>query len=354
MGGCRALSNSRPEADGFHELLDDREQDMFDLAVDRERRREQQGYVTPAQARAFLQSARELRLGPDVTPPSSPVARAYFRAMESPGGSDTATQASGTSADPPDTADAIGAVMDVLFEAGVLTGQPRALLGGAVGDAPRLTRIQTLMQFAAEHDQGAFSRRTAELAYLANTLVAGCSIQARPFTAAEASDAAAATCNLGLEHWTGHWLEGSPLPDDFLVEQDLVGVFQVGWTILHTQVGLFAANRLIDVLGEVTCDDREIQSSLDALRHDLTRQCRAGAPWRARDALDVIAILDTPAWAALLGLIDECPVVHAALGATQGSRARSVGASAFEFISENRQIESVRQFMRSLPDLLRT
>jgi hypothetical protein len=61
MGGCRALSYSRPEADGFHDLLADQEQDMFDLAVDRERRREQQGYVTPAQARAFLQSARELR-----------------------------------------------------------------------------------------------------------------------------------------------------------------------------------------------------------------------------------------------------------------------------------------------------
>jgi len=32
---------------------------------------------------------------------------------------------------------------------------------------------------------------------------------------------------------------------------------------------------------------------------------------------DVIAILDTPAWAALLGLIDECPVLHAALRASR-------------------------------------
>jgi hypothetical protein len=130
-------------------------------------------------------------------------------------------------------------------------------------------------------------------------------------------------------------------------------VFQVGWTILYSQVCLFAANRLIDVLGEVTCNDREIQSSLDALRIDMTRQCQAGTPWRARDALDVIAILDTPAWAALLGLIDECPVVHAALGASQGSRVRSVGASAFEFISESRQLASVREFMDALPEILR-
>jgi hypothetical protein len=32
---------------------------MFDLAFNRERRREQQGYVTPAEARAFLQMSRQ-------------------------------------------------------------------------------------------------------------------------------------------------------------------------------------------------------------------------------------------------------------------------------------------------------
>ena len=81
----------------------------------------------------------------------------------------------------------------------------------------------------------------------------------------------------------------------------------------------------------------------------MARHWRAGAPWRARDALDVIAILDMPAWAALLGLIDECPVIHAGIGASRDSRTRAVSATAFEFISENSQIASVREFMRSLP-----
>jgi hypothetical protein len=76
-------------------------------------------------------------------------------------------------------------------------------------------------------------------------------------------------------------------------------------------------------------------------------------PWRARDALDVIAILDMPAWAALLGLIDEFPVLHAALRASRNPRQRSVSATAFEFISENGQITAVREFMRSLPETLR-
>src|SRR5215510_3753127 len=58
MSGCRTLSNSKPEVDGLNELLIDGDQAMFDLAVGRDQRREQQGYVTPAQASAFLQMSR--------------------------------------------------------------------------------------------------------------------------------------------------------------------------------------------------------------------------------------------------------------------------------------------------------
>jgi hypothetical protein len=63
-------------------------------------------------------------------------------------------------------------------------------------------------------------------------------------------------------------------------------------------------------------------------------------------------ILDMPAWATLLGLLDECPVMHAGLSASRGSHARTVNASAFEFISSNRQIASIHAFMRSLPETL--
>jgi len=60
MRGCLRLSNGAREADGFHDLLDDLEQDLFDRGARREARRATQGYVTPAQARAFLQAARAL------------------------------------------------------------------------------------------------------------------------------------------------------------------------------------------------------------------------------------------------------------------------------------------------------
>jgi hypothetical protein len=207
------------------------------------------------------------------------------------------------------------------------------------------------MQFVLDHDQIAYSTRSDELVYLANTLMAGCSIQARPFTAQESFDAAVAACNLGLENWPSRWLPAEAIApsQSFLVDHDLVSVFQVGWTVLYNDVSMYAAKQLIGVLMRMRCDDREIQAGLDALRIEMARHWRAGAPWRARDALDVIATLDMPAWAALLALIDECPVLHAGVGASRNSRVLSVNVSDFEFISENSQIASDREIMQSLP-----
>ena len=206
--------------------------------------------------------------------------------------------------------------------------------------------------------------RTQELAYLVNTIAAGCSIQGRTLTVQEASDAAVAVCNLGLENWPRRWLPaearrgfsareaGTVLPDDFLVGQDLVCVFQVGWAVLHQEVCMDTAARLVRILAHVRCDDHEMQADLDALRVEMARHWEAGAPWEARDALDVIMILDAPAWATLVGLIDEFPLMHAAIGASHGSHIRAVSVSAFEFISENSQIASIHEFMRLLPDTL--
>jgi hypothetical protein len=352
MRACVRLSNSGFELDGLDDLLDDRAQDMFDLSVDRDQRREKQGYVTPAQARAFLHSARRILLEETVAPAASPLARAYFREVEPfvPSepevGSPAGLLNSASESEPPDLSDRVASIVDVLRDAGVLTPPPRALLGAGAEDekAPALPRIQAFLQAALDLDPVTYSQRTEELAYLANVLVAGCSIQTRRFTEREASDAAIAICNLGLENWPDHWA---------LAEQDLVRVFQVGWTILYTKVCLFATDRLLDVLAELRCSDRAIQSSLNEIRIDLMKQHHIGTPWGAREHLDGLAMLDLTAWAAILGLIDELPVMPAAILATTAAGMRSFDASAFTFISENSQIASIREFMRTLPDLLR-
>jgi hypothetical protein len=326
MRACIRLSDGAREPDGFHNLLEDADQDMFDLEIEREARRDSQGYVTPAQARAFLQAGRALRFNGD-PPRPSPIARAYFRAIESSVPSELRLD-DAKDIEP----EAIAEVVEVLREAGVVTATPRGLLESGNPEASRLVLIQGYVESHASSAE--------ELAYLANTLIAGCSVQARAFTPQEASDAAAAICNLGLENWPRRW------PD-----RDLIAAFQVGWTVLHRDVCLFTAKRLIAIVAGIQCTDRDIQLRLNALRRELKQHVRDGAPWRARDTLEVIVMLDALSWAALSALIDECPVLHAAIGAAE-RHSRSVDPADFVFIAQNEEIAAIREFLELLPSRL--
>jgi hypothetical protein len=374
MRGCRKLSNSGFEVDGLDDLLGAEEQDLFDVAVARDQRREGQGYLTPADARAFLEAARHVDRRAAAPPKPNPIARVYFRNAASqdrvPREVADATVEFSASADaasePEASAAALADVMSVLSEAGVLKPQlqPRALLAGAPGDAgPRRTRFERLLELAREIDPHAWAKRTEELGFVANALVAGGSMQSRAFTPKEASDAAAAICNLGLENWPpASGTEGpairtevtahpGPLPDDFLVANDLIAAFQVGWTVLYEDVCVHVSERLARVLAGVQTSDPAIRAALDALRFELARSRRNGTPWTPGPELDAIIMLDKPAWAALVGLLAECPVLHAAVDAIRTSSTRPIDPAAFEFIAENRQIEAIREFMALLPGI---
>ena len=263
--------------------------------------------------------------------------------------------------------------------------RPRALLEAADADpqAARLARLRPLMACVRDTDESAYLTRSGELAFLANTLLAGCSVQSRPFTPQEASDAAARICNLGLEDWPARWpgvtspgassphphdtanhlRQGSggqaatPPPDTFppdslLIDHGLVTAFEVGWSVLHQDVSLFAAEQLISTLTDVDCVDRDIRRGLVALRRTLVKQRDAGTPWRARDAAEILAMLDMTAWISVLGLLDECAVLPAALTAVLEGRTTAVSPTAFDFISTAAQIGDIRLYMRKLPDVL--
>jgi hypothetical protein len=373
MRGCRRLSNSMPEVDGLDDLLMEPEQLLHDVAVDREDRRSQQGYSTPADARAFLQMARQPRpQRPDGTrlmkTKTNPIAAAYFRAADDSAASrdHDASRPSRNDLEPPSTGRSVGEALDaiagLLTEAGLVPERPRALLEGIAPQPSRLARLRPLMEYVRDTDDYAYFTRGREMAFLANTLIAGCSVQSRPFTAQEASDAVAATCNLGLEHWptrgpdaetrgaasTTHL--GATVPEAFLVDHDLVMAFEVGWAVLHEDVSMFVAEHLIVTLTDLRCVDTEIQDGLDALRRELVKERDAGTPWRARDALEVLAMLDMPSWVSLLGVLDECPMLPEALTAILEGHTGAVSATAFEFISTTGQIGKVRAFMARLLD----
>ena len=347
MQGCRSLSNSNPEASGFHDLLLAPEQHLHDLTIEREQRRSQQGYATPADARAFLEMARQpkhARAG------MNPIVTAYFRAAD-----ETPEPANETARAPEhkqellsstfDVAESLEAVIELLTEAGVMPGRPRALLAAAQEDpqTAKLAHLRRLMDYVRDTDETAFLARSRELAFLANTLLAGCSIQSRPFTTQEASDAAASICNLGLEHGA----------DSLSIERDLVSAFEAGWSVLHKEVAMFVAQQLVATVDAIVhAVDRDSRLGLVALRRALVKQMDAGTPWRARDAAEILAMLDTTAWVGVLGLLDECPIMPAALTAILDGRTTTVSPTEFEFISTADQIGNVRIFMRKLPGVL--
>ena len=219
MSALRSLSDSNRELDGLDVLLESGEQMMFDAGTARQERRTKQGFASPADARAFLKMSRNVQ--PGAVPPPNPLARAYFRAVDSSPALDER--------DAPKT-ETDNDVMELLTEAGVVPQQaPQGLLTGAHDQSSgRLAEMHRYMRRVFERSPAAYEERHADLAYLANVLIAGCSIQSRPFTAKEASDAVAAVCNLGLTK--------STLPEDYLAGCDLVSIFQIGWTALHEEV----------------------------------------------------------------------------------------------------------------------
>ncbi len=355
MQGCRQLSNSTPEEDGLDELLLEPEQALHDVSLGREQRRTEQGYLTPGDARAFLEMARQPRARQNSATTSNAIAAAYFRALdravtpEEPAPTASPTDAS-VDASTAAIEESMETVAELLAEAGVAPAPARALLGAGSG-APIVAPLQPLMAHLHDANLSAYLARNQELSFLANTLLAGCSIYSRPFTIQEAWDAAVGVCNIGLEVWTDRE-SGAALSETFLADHDLVTAFEEGWRLLHEEVSVRVCDRLIATLDDVRHLDSEITRDLDRLRRALVRHRAAGAPRRAQEALEPLAILDTPAWTGLCGLFSECPVLPDVIPAILAGRTRAVSASAFACFSTQAQIQLAHQFTDRLRDLL--
>ena len=358
LGRCRSLSSDGWERDELHDRLLDSAQNAYDVAAERLSRREGHGYVSPADARAFLQMARELHIDAD----SPPHDHGMFRALSTRTNVDAVGAAEqgederrelgeATIVPHADASQSVEHVLDVLREDGVLPQPPRALLQAAEGHVEKLAGIHRYLRMAQTHAGDLYARRVDELMLLGNTLVAGCALRSSRFTLQEASDAAIAVCNVGLEHWPDHWhaIEDNAFP----LQQDLIGVFQVGWQFLYRNVCLSAAAGLVTALDTLSAGDTDLQESLVSTRELLRKHLRSGDPWLAAEYLDVVMALDMCAWAVLVGLIAEIPVIHEAIGVVRGRAPKRIDAAAFHFIAENEQLDLVREFLAVLAPMLR-
>jgi uncharacterized protein DUF6178 len=304
MRGCRRLSNAGHEEDGLDHLLDSPDQWLHDVAVERADRRAERGFVAPAEARAFLARAR----------PPVPPARA---------------------------AGPLGIATKALRPA-----PARALRDARYPDPNQALGLQSLIEYLRDEHPDLRFTRERELAFLANTLVAGCGLGSGSFTPEQAAEAVLATCSLGL-------LRQPMAPGvDYLVGHGLVAIFEDGWAALHREVSLFVAAGLLAILRDVAGGRSETIEDLQALRRSLEGQLSAGTPWLAREELEVLQALDLPAWYGLLGLLSECPVIPEAVSAIVERRAGRIDPHGFAFIATAADLFTVRGFMLTLPRLL--
>jgi hypothetical protein len=343
MGGCRRLSNAEREPDGLDDLLEEPEQLLHDVMLGRDDRREGSGFVTPADARAFLAMARQPR-SPGRR--GNPIAVAGFRRAGA-----ARAEAASSGIDPraalqPVVTEALDGLARALAAGGLLPERPGALLGGEQAGRPEAGGLGPLMEYLREHHPDLYLGRGQELAFLANSLVAGCSLQSRSFTPREASEAVVATCSLGLLR------QPAPPGADYLVGHDLIAVFEDGWAALHREVSQFVAEGLLAILRGARVGDSDTLAGLHALQRSLETHLAAGTPCVARDALDVLATLDTPAWHGLLGLLSECPVIPAVVTAIVERSTGRIDPKAFAFIATAADIDTVHAFMERLPQLL--
>lgn len=269
---------------GLYEVLTAAESLRDDVAGDRDDRRAADGYVSPAQARSFFRLARTANAG--VVPgKTDPVMAAWLREL--------------APVARPEAQETSWALLRELVDDDVAPRpkrRPKLRGKDAEADAPLLSAA---MAELAEADPAVFARRSEELAFLANALVAGCP-GGRRFRPGAAAEAAIATVSLGLD------LAGSPPPT--LSDRSTDTLFKFAFHELHHAIVLPAARALHRLLA------RHGGADASAAARALEAAIARDEPWRALDEASSVLVGRDEPWAheaeALLTLVDPIPSVE--------------------------------------------
>jgi hypothetical protein len=198
---CAALDADFIEDNGgLYEVLTSSEMLEQDVASERLDRRARQGYVAPADARAFLTLARRGEPARE----RDPITRAYFRELGSPVPGPVGLVANSDSSASPG--------LQALHA--LVAGTPApAPIRGARGPSPREPRERPRAGLSRRGDSlleaalaelevalpAVFSERMEELAYLANVLLAGSATRGQKPRPVEALETTLAVVTAGLE-----------------------------------------------------------------------------------------------------------------------------------------------------------
>ncbi|HVY39815.1 MAG TPA: DUF6178 family protein [Polyangia bacterium] len=179
---------------GLFQVLTAEEMLDSDVAAARDDRRAAEGFVTPADARAFLQLARR----PGRDDQRDPITRAYFRGLEA-----KQLPAARRPEPPPRPTKALNELAALLHDADVIAAAPSEPLAALTdGSAPKAHLVapafEQAMSALRQRDPDLFSTRMRELGYLVNVWIAGGVHDGRRPRPVEAMEAVLVTCEAGL------------------------------------------------------------------------------------------------------------------------------------------------------------
>jgi hypothetical protein len=343
LGHCCYMDQEYIEENGgLYDVLTSEDMLESDVSGDREDRRAEEGFIAPSSAASFLALARTTELDAIVAAKErDPVTRAYFRGLRtfsppSPGKNGKTVESTPA---PTVTVD----LVELLRDADVLppaTALP--LLESVATSAP-----ETLDQFSRaicdlrEKDAARHGERMQELAFLANVLVAGCSIAERSFRPVETANASVAVCNLGLEYLLGN-KAGTDEAADLLYRESADKLFRIGWRLLHQEVIVptaRACERLLVKQAQSASDTRALNRATTALHAALV----AGKPWTARQGLTVLEeLIDPTTLVPLMALLAECPSLCGKLHPREASKEANPD---LVFIANHDQIRFIQAFL---------
>jgi len=338
---CHLASELIDDNGGLYQVLTSDEMLESDVGAEREERRAEEGFIAPSGAASFLALARTTELANIVASKErDPVTHAYFRSLRGP-----TRPVPGATAEA--TADA-ASLVEILREADVLPPSGPTLLLPEPSSAPAAPEdgvfTHALPELRARsisvHDQ-----RMQELAYLANVLAAGCSMEGRNLRPLEAAHTAVAACNLGLEHL----LQAEPALATGMVvleRESADKLFRIGWQLLTRDVVLPAARAFEKLLVDNAHAGTDRGQRLERARRTLHSAIATGKPWLALGKLAALeGDIESATLTTLLALIDECPSLRGALAPSARTRETLAGP---RFIATRQQLRTVQAFLAGL------
>lgn len=206
LGACCAMSTEYISGQGgLFQVLTAEEMLEGDVAAARDDRRVAEGFISPADARAFLELARRGGGGEG----RDAITRAYFRGVEPKAVPKPESQETPRTDEPRKRGTALAAEADardlvaLLHEAEVIAPGPTRPLAALTDGSPAKPHLvaplfEQAMSDLRQRDPALFSRRVRELGYLVNVWIAGGAHDGRPPRPVEALETVLRTCEAGM------------------------------------------------------------------------------------------------------------------------------------------------------------